>query len=607
MIREGDGRCKRDAPSSPTLMDFTSRPTLRGYGGAVAAGHYLAAQIGAQTLAQGGNAADAAVAMGFALAVLEPTQNGLGGEVPILVWEATGEQVHCISGQGPAPARASIDHLVELGVERIPPDGFLPAAIPAALDAWCILLERFGTWSLGRVLEPARGLAERGYPMYPFLRNVLRFVEQRFREEWPTSAAIYLPLREVGQRQTNPALGEFLASLAATENTAGGGREAGIRAACDSFYGGAPAEAIEDFLQRPVRDAEGLRQPGLLCAEDLAGYAGSVEPPAWIDYRGSRVWKTPPWGQGPVLLQQLSLLEGFDLRAMGRGSADALHTWVEAAKLAFADREACYGDPDFCEVPLGELLSPEYAAERRALIDPGQASLALRPGRGALPRGWPLVAEADSALPQEPGALASARGRRDTTQLVAADRHGNLIAATPSGGWIPTSPVVPELGFPMGTRLQMAVLDPQHPNALAPGKRPRTTLSPSLARLPDGRLLAFGTPGGDQQDQWPSHFLLDLVDFEIPDLQAAIDAPTLHSEHMPSSFYPRNARPGVLSVEDRLEPSVVAELARRGHRIETSGSWEHGRVMAVSRCDSDGLCEGAASPRHAVAYAIALP
>jgi len=588
-------------------MDFSSRPTLRGYGGAVAAGHYLAAQIGAQTLAQGGNAADAAAAMGFALAVLEPTQNGLGGEVPILVWEAASEQVHCISGQGPAPARASIDSMRELGVERIPPDGFLPAAIPAALDAWCGLLERYGTWSLAQVLEPARGLAERGYPMYPFLRAVLRFVEKRFRAEWPSSAAIYLPLREVGERQTNPALGAFLASLADCERAAAGGREAGIRAARDHFYRGAPAEAIERFLQSPVRDAEGHVHAGLLCAHDLAGYAGRVEAPPWIDYRGTRVWKTPPWGQGPVLLQQLSLLEGFDLRAMGRGSADALHTWVEVAKLAFADREACYGDPDFGEVPLRELLSPEYALKRRALVDPSQASLALRPGLGALPAGWPLVSQADAALPQEPGAMASARGRRDTTQLVAADREGNLVSATPSGGWLPTSPVIPELGFPMGTRLQMAVLDPHHPNALAPGKRPRTTLSPSLAHLGDGRLLAFGTPGGDQQDQWPSHFLLDLVDYENPDLQAAIDAPTLHSEHMPSSFYPRHARPGVLSVEERLDPAVVSELARRGHRIERKGGWEHGRVMAVSRRDADGLCEGAASPRHAVAYAIALP
>ncbi|NNL68190.1 MAG: gamma-glutamyltransferase family protein, partial [Myxococcales bacterium] len=242
------------------------------------------------------------------------------------------------------------------------------------------------------------------------------------------------------------------------------------------------------------------------------------------------------------------------------------------------------------------------------LIDPAQASLELRPGRGALPSGWPRVAPGDSlAAPVEPQAIATAKGRSDTTQLVAADRHGNVIAATPSGGWIPSSPVVPELGFPMGTRLQMAVLDPAHPNALRPGKRPRTTLSPSLARLADGRVLAFGTPGGDQQDQWPAHVFHDLVDFGEADLQAAIDRPSLHSEHMPSSFYPRNARPGVVSVEDRMPEETLAALEARGHRVARTGGWEHGRVMGVTRRSSDGLCEAAASSRGAVAYAIALP
>jgi gamma-glutamyltranspeptidase/glutathione hydrolase len=257
-------------------------------------------------------------------------------------------------------------------------------------------------------------------------------------------------------------------------------------------------------------------------------------------------------------------------------------------------------------VPLDRLLSVDYANARRKLIDPEHASLALRPGTGRLPAGWPLIGE-DDALPVEPQALAAARGRRDTTQLVVADRDGNLVSATPSGGWIPTSPVIPELGFPIGTRLQMAVLDPDHPNALVPGKRPRTTLSPSLALLPDGRRMAFGTPGGDQQDQWPAAFLLDLVDHGVADLQEAIDSPTLHSEHMPSSFYPRRARPGVVSVEDRLDADVVAGLAARGHRIERKGGWEHGRVMAVTHREGTGLFEAAASPRFAIAYALALP
>ncbi len=587
-------------------MSFTTRPTLRGYGGAVSAGHYLAAQIGARMLGDGGNAADAACAMGFALQVLEPHQNGPGGEVPVLVYEAREDRCVAISGQGPAPAAASIERMRALGVELIPPDGFLAATVPAALDAWCLLLEHFGTRTLSEVMAPARGLAERGFPMYPFLHVVLGFVADRFRDEWPTSAEVYLPLRDVGERQANPALARWLGALAQAEHLAAGGREAGIRAARDHFYRGAGAQAIERFLGEPLRDASGEAHAGLLRADDLARYQGSVEEALQLDYRGARVWKTPPWGQGPVLLQQLRLLEGFDLAAMGRGSVDALHTWIEVAKLAFADRDACYADPRFADVPLDRLLSVDYADTRRKLIDLEQASLAMRPGTGRLPAGWPLIGEGD-ALPTEPQALAAARGRRDTTQLVAADRDGNLVSATPSGGWIPTSPVIPELGFPVGTRLQMAVLDPDHPNALAPGKRPRTTLSPSLALLPDGRRMAFGTPGGDQQDQWPTAFLLDLVDHGVADLQEAIDSPTLHSEHMPSSFYPRRARPGVVSVEDRLDADVIAGLAARGHRIERKGGWEHGRVMAVTHRVDTGLFEAAASPRFAVAYALALP
>ena len=585
-------------------MPFTTRPTLRGFGGAVSAGHYLATQIGVQTLAAGGNAADSACAMGFALQVLEPTQNGPAGEVPILVYDAREDRSWAISGQGPAPAAATLEAMHERGVTSIPADGLLAATIPAALDAWCRLLERFGTQRLEDVLTPARGLAARGFPMYPFLRLILRYCEPRFLAEWPSSAEIYLPIREVGERQTNPALAAFFDALIRAERAAKGSRETRIRAARDHFYRGRPAEQIERFIAQPVRDGTGRAHAGLLTADDLARYEGQIEEPIAADYRGARVWKCPPWSQGPVFLQQLRLLEGFDLAAMGAGSADALHIWAECAKLAFADREAVYADPRFEQVPLARLLSDAYTHERRALVDPQVASLALRPGIGRLPEGWPLVAPGSGAL-AEPQALGAALGRRDTTQLVAADVEGNLVCATPSGGWLPTSPVIPELGFPLGTRAQMFVLDPSHPNALAPGKRPRTTLSPSLALLPDGRRMAFGTPGGDQQDQWALHFFLALVDFGVADLQEAIDAPMLHSSHMPSSFHPRLAQPGALTVESRLDASVVAELARRGHRVQQSGPWDQGRVLAVTH--AEGRFEAAASPRFQVAYAAALP
>ncbi len=561
-------------------------------------------------LADGGNAADAACAMGFALQVLEPHMNGPAGEVPILYHEAEAGRTHAISGQGVAPVRATIEAFAQLGLDRIPGSGFLAATVPAALDAWCILLERFGTRSFGEVSGPAQGLAERGFPVYPFLRDTLVLLDKKFRTSWPTSAALYTPVPAVGDRMRNPALASVFARLAGVEREARGSREQGIRAARDAFYQGWVAEAIEAFLRAPLPDDQGRSHAGFLTAQDLARYEGDIEEPLSTDYRGATVFKCPPWTQGPVFLQQLRLLEGFDLAALEYPSADAIHLWVEAAKLAFADRDANYGDPRFVDVPLNRLLSVEYARERRALIDPERASLEFRPGLGRLPRGWPWIEEGE-VVPAEPQAFAAARGRGDTTHLDALDREGNLVSATPSGAWIQSSPVIPSLGFPIGTRAQMFCLDPDHPNALGPGKRPRTTLTPSQAKLPDGRQIAFGTPGGDQQDQWTLLFFLQLVDFhargEPPDLQAAIDAPTLHTLHLPSSFYPRTAQPGWLAAEARVPADVVVELEGRGHRILRSGPWEHGRVMAVAHHPDTKLCEAAASPRSQIAYAGVLP
>ena len=324
-------------------MGFTTRPTVRGYGGAVSAGHYLATQAGARILAEGGNAADAACAMGFALQLLEPHMNGPAGEVPILIYVARERRAYAISGQGVAPAAATIERMRSLGIESIPPDGLLGATVPAALDAWCLLLESFGRMSLEAVLAPARSLAERGFPMYAVLRGFLKGLASRFSEEWPGSAALYLPVPELGARQTNPAYAEVLAGLVRAERAAGGGRESGIRAARDSFYKGRPAELIGEFVRTPVLDLTGAAHTGLLEAEDLASYAGAIEEPVSATYRGARVWKCPPWSQGPVFLQQLRLLEGFELDTLEPGGlavewqgADQLWRIVICAKKASA-------------------------------------------------------------------------------------------------------------------------------------------------------------------------------------------------------------------------------------------------------------------------------
>jgi gamma-glutamyltranspeptidase/glutathione hydrolase len=314
-----------------------------------------------------------------------------------------------------------------------------------------------------------------------------------------------------------------------------------------------------------------------------------VEEPTGFNYRGLDVYKCGPWSQGPVFLQQLALLEGYDLAALGHNSTEYVHTVIECAKLAFADREYYYGDPEFASVPMDRLLSKAYAAERRELIRQDRASMALRPGDVA-PRPMKLIL----------GDERSYQG--DTTHLDAVDAEGNMIAATPSGAWIPSSPVVPGLGFPLGTRGQMFSLDPEHPNCLQPGKRPRTTLTPSLVMREGKPYMVFGTPGGDQQDQWTLQFFLNVVDFGMS-VQEALDAPTFHTEHFPSSFYPRAQHPGRVAVEGRIPEDVREALRARGHEVAVTGDWSNGRVLAVRADLERGLIFGGASPRGETGYA----
>jgi gamma-glutamyltranspeptidase/glutathione hydrolase len=457
-------------------------------------------------------------------------------------------------------------------------------------------LQHFGTASLADVLGPAVDLAERGFPMYRTLRNSIFKYAERYLAEWPTSAAIYLkdgmPISD-GELIRNPdwartMKGAIDASLRQTSQ----GREAAIQAAIDYFYSGPVAKrAVEFSTQNAIPDDSGEAHTSLLTEDDFADFGRrgtQIEDPVSLTYHGVTVQKGGTWSQGPVFLQQLRLLDGYDLPALGHNSADYLHIYLEATKLAFADRERYYGDPEFTGVPLGLLLSEEYAAERRELIDERHASLDQRPGAiafAAAPSGgrWPVVTG-------------------DTTHVDAVDRWGNLFAATPSGGWIGSSPVVEGLGFPLGTRGQMFYLHPKHANSLVPGKRPRTTLSPTIA-LRDGQpWLAFGTPGGDQQDQWTLQFFLNVVDFGM-DLQEAIDAPTVQSSHFPGSFYPHSSVPGGMRAESRIPTEVLDELASRGHQVELDGPWSHGQVTAVAR-EQNGVLSGAASPRGRVAYVM---
>ena len=555
---------------------FTTRPELRGTFGAVASTHWLASSAGMAVLERGGNAFDAACAAGFVLQVVEPHLNGPGGEVPAILWSAADREALVLCGQGTAPAAATIDAFRLRGHVQVPGTGVLAACVPGAFGGWTSLLERFGTWRLEDVLAFAIGYAETGHPVVPGFAATVGHAEALLRG-WPGSAALYLPAPRPGALFRNPALAATWRQL--LDEARGGSREEELERARRVFYEGFVAEEIDRLVRA---------EDGLLTRDDLAGWRATFEPPVSVDYRGITVCKTGPWGQGPAALQQLRLLEGFDVA--GLDEVDLVHVVVEAAKLAFADRDGCYGD---AEVPLDTLLSSAYADERRALIG-GEASGELRPGLGRLPR----LDDQDATDSLLLGAGEPTRG--DTVHLDVADRFGNLISATPSGGWLQSSPTIGTLGWPLGTRLQMTWLEEGLPSSLRPGLRPRTTLSPGLALRGGEPWLAWGTPGGDQQEQWALHAFLRRVD-RGRNLQEAIDEPEWHTDHLISSFFPRTVEPRSLAVESRIGDAGVAELRRRGHRVAVEPPWSIGRVSAVAL--EDGQVVAAANARGMQGYA----
>ncbi len=575
------------------------RPLIMTTRGVISSGHYLATECGMQLLRNGGNAMDAAAATAFALALLKPHQNGIGGEAPTLWYDAATKNVCAISGHGTAPREATIERFKELGLDIIPGDGFLPAMVPSVTGTWIRALERFGTKGLADVLAPVIEIARRGFPMYDPLRSAIERHADRFRAEWPASAALYLPAGQapgLGAIFRNTQWADTFQMLVDAEARASG-REKGLCAAYDVFYNGPVAKAIVHFARSTeIPDASGQAHSALLTKRDFEDFQVRFEDPVSTEYRGVAVYKCSSWTQGPVLLQMLNLLEQTDPRAMGHNTPDYIHTVVECMKLAFADREFYYGDPAFTEVPFDRLLSKTYAAERFALVDPRGASLTLRPGGPASvpPEGLQAhdVLAVDSAL--------AAGG--DTTKLDVIDDQGNMVSTTQSGGWLMSSPVIPGLGFCLGTRGQMFSLEPHHPNCLAPGKRPRTTLTPSLATRGGRPYLSFGSPGGDSQDQWALQFLLNVLEFDMS-LQEAVEAPTFWTRHFPDSFYPRRAEIGSLYMESRIPESISSLLSDRGHRITRAGPWAGGNTLAVSIDPETGLRCAAASPRLDPSYA----
>ena len=591
---------------------FTTRPEIAGTFGVVTSTHWLASAAGMAMLERGGNAFDAAVAAGFALQVVEPHLNGPGGEVPMIVHRAGNgglEGVEVICGQGVAPAGATIAHYKGLGLDLVPGAGLLASVVPGAFDAWMLLLRDYGTLAPGDVLAHAIDYAGGGYPLVPGICDTIARVEALFRDEWPTSAAVYLPggaLPGPGHLFRNQTLAATYKRLLAEAEAAGADREAQIEAMRAAWYRGFVAEAIDGFCRSQVlMDASGRRHGGVLTGDDMARWQATVEAPVSYDYHGVTLCKNGPWSQGPVFLQQLALLAGFDLPAMDPLGAEFVHLVTECAKLALADREAFYGDPDFVEVPLERLLSDAYNAERRALVG-SQASHEQRPGAipghgGRILAGTPDAALAEALGAGEPTVQTDGTTRGDTCHLDVIDRAGNMISATPSGGWLQSSPVIPELGFCLNSRAQMFWLEAGLPASLAPGKRPRTTLSVNLALKEGVPWMVFGTPGGDYQDQWTLTFLLRALHGQM-NLQQAIEAPMFQTDHMPSSFWPRAADPGSLSLEGRFGEATVEALARKGHRVTVVEDWALGRLSAAQR--QDGLIKAAANPRFMQGYAI---
>ena len=563
----------------------TYYPQLFGTHGAIATEHYLATKAGADLLGVGGNAVDAAVGATFVEGLVNPQMFTLGGECPMLVCMAETNQVVAVNGNTSAPERATPEVYLERGLTDVPDEGILSSGVPAALGALVTVLARFGQLTFAEVVTPALNYARKGFPVHTGLygqeRFGIRYLEEKFRNHWSGSAKIYLPhgmIAEVGQVIANPALADLLDYLKTEEQVSSGDRKKGLEAVLEAFYRGDPATEIVRFSKE---------RNGLLARSDLERFETHFEEPVSMQFADTKVFKCGPWNQGPVMLQALAILESYDLKGMGPNSENYLHWTTEAFKLAFADREQYYGDPMQVDVPMTELLSKDYSLMRAALVDPEKANSELRPGDP----------KRKLALLPKVERLGGSSWGPGTVHVDVIDGDGNMAAFTPSGGWLKSAEVVPPLGFPLGNRLMTFYLKPNHhPNIIAPFKRPRTTISPSLAFRNNTPWMVFGSMGGDQQDQWQCQFLLNRILFDMS-VQEAIEAPKFSSEHFPGFFSPHDRFPNLLRIEPRVSTDILDGLTRRGHKIALGADWSEGYLLAAAKDPQSGVLEAGCDPR----------
>jgi gamma-glutamyltranspeptidase / glutathione hydrolase len=606
----------------PVSNADTFRPVVRGRRGVVAGGQPLSVEAGMRILQRGGNAVDAGVATILAASVIEFSHFSFGGEVPILI-KLKGRDVAVVEGMGAAPARATLAFFLNRAKQTgagtsatapdsgatqradadlptmpgaksglIPSTGPLSATVPAVLDACIAALDQFGTKSLDEVMQPAIELAD-GFPIDELRVQYIKTRAPIF-SQWPDAKRVFLPngeIPKVGDVFVQADLARTMRAIVAAEkqNTRRG-RHAALMAARDYFYKGPVAKRIGDYMQT---------HGGLIAASDFASWHAQVGAATRADYRGYQIYKTGFWAQGPMMIEVLNLLEGYDLKRMGQNSAEYIHTVTEALKLGFADRDRFYGDPNFVKVP-GELLSKNYAAMRRSLIDQQQASLAQRPGDPSNMK--PLLATAAPIAYNGPP-IPEIEKANDTTCVNVIDKDGNLFSATPSGAWLPAV-VAGDTGVLMGQRLQSALTDPNSPNVIAPGKRPRVTLTPTLVLKGEQPFMVLSTPGGDNQDQALLQVLLNVIEFGM-NPQEAVEAPRFDTQHYVSSFDNHEFLAGVLNVETRIPADVISQLTARGHRITLQTAWGTGSSPTVIIYDAQsGVISGGADPRRG-RYAVA--